>query len=190
MGDKNLEKDDFFREKITAGKSGYIDLKIFLNCNKIKKMGIDVKTIAEACTGSDHVEISKDKKMIRRKDNKELPAKSESLKKRVAKAAEKANGTVDKSLGKKVLDEEEAEVVARDEAGRILFVPEDFDMENTLILHFKTTDIKEKEDENYKVQWKDIEKLVKSDFDKIKVVYSRADKYEGHLAVSTFKSAK
>jgi hypothetical protein len=82
MGDKNLEKDDFFRDKITAGKSGYIDLKMFLNCNKIKKMGIDVRTIVEACTGSDQVEISKDKKMIRRKDNKELPAKSGSLKKR------------------------------------------------------------------------------------------------------------
>jgi len=71
-----------------------------------------------------------------------------------------------------------------------MFIPEDFDMENTLILHFKTNDKNEKEDENYKVQWKDIEKLVKADYDKIKVVYSRADKYEGHLAISTFKSSK
>lgn len=140
LGDKNLEKDDFFRDKITAGKSGYIDLKLFLNCNKIKKMGIDVKMIVEACSDSKEVEISKDKKMIRRSNNKELPTKSGSLKKRDAKAAEKEESKGDKSLGKKVLNEEEAEVVARDEQGRILFVPEDFDMENTLILHFKTGD--------------------------------------------------
>ena len=61
-------------------------------------------------------------------------------------------------------------------------------MENTLILHFKTAD--QKADEEYKVQWKDIENLVKDGYDKVKVTYSRADKYEGHLAVSKFKSSK
>lgn len=63
-------------------------------------------------------------------------------------------------------------------------------MENTLILHFETKDIDKEKDEKYKVSWKDIEVLVKKDFDKVKVTYSRGDKYDGHLAVSTFKSSK
>ena len=45
-------------------------------------------------------------------------------------------------------------------------------------------------DEDYKVAWKDIENLVKADYDAVKVTYSRADKYEGHLAISTFKASK
>ena len=151
LGDKNLSKDDFFRDKITSGKGGYIDLKLFLNCNKIKSMGIDVKMIVEACSESKEVEVSKDKKMIRRLDNKELPAKTGSMKKRDSKANGKEESKAEK-LGKKVLDEEEAEVVARDDMGRIMFIPEDFDMENTLILHFKTDDQAEgDEDKNYKV---------------------------------------
>ena len=63
-------------------------------------------------------------------------------------------------------------------------------MENTLILHFETKDQNKEEDENYKVAWKDMENLVKAEYNKVKVVYSRADKYEGHLAISTFKSSK
>lgn len=89
MGDKNLSKDDFFRDKITAGKGGYIDMKLFLNCNAIKKLGSEIKDIVEACKDSKNVEISKDKKMIRRTANKELPAKTGSMKKRDSKAQEK-----------------------------------------------------------------------------------------------------
>ena len=86
LGDKNLGRDDFFRDKITASKSGYIDLKLFLNCNKIKNMGINIQQIIDACSDSKEVEISKDKKMIRRTGNKELPAKTGSIRKRDVKA--------------------------------------------------------------------------------------------------------
>lgn len=71
-----------------------------------------------------------------------------------------------------------------------MFVPQDFDMENTLIINFKTDDQKKDDDENYKISWKDIESLVKSNYDKVKVTYSRSDKYEGQLAVSTFKASR
>ena len=54
--------------------------------------------------------------------------------------------------------EEPAEALERDEKGRLIFCQNDF--ENTLIVHFKTTDIDEKEDENYKVSWKDLEKHI------------------------------
>lgn len=40
------------------------------------------------------------------------------------------------------------------------------------------------------MSWKDIEVLVKDEYNKVKVTYSRGDKYEGHLAVSTYKSSK
>jgi len=32
--------------------------------------------------------------------------------------------------------------------------------------------------------------LIKEHFDKLKVVYTRADKYEGHLAISSYKCNK
>ena len=36
----------------------------------------------------------------------------------------------------------------------------------------------------------DFEKLIKQDFDKLKVVYTRADKFEGHIAISSYKCNK
>ena len=81
-----MSNEDFFREKIAATKSGFIDLKLFLNCNKVKNMCIDVQDIVDACGDSEAVEVSKDKKMIRRVKNKELPARNEKGKKRDNKA--------------------------------------------------------------------------------------------------------
>jgi hypothetical protein len=40
------------------------------------------------------------------------------------------------------------------------------------------------------VNWKDFEILIKENFDGLKVVYSRADKYEGQIAISSFKHNK
>lgn len=64
------------------------------------------------------------------------------------------------------------------------------DFENTIIVHFKTEDVDEKADENYKINWKELESYIREKFDQIKVVYSRSDKYEGHLAISTYKLHK
>lgn len=89
LGDTNLAKDDFFRQKIKDHKDGYVKFEVFLNCNKIKKMGLDIKKMKEACVGSDDVELSKDGSMVRRKDNKELPAQTGSIKKRESKAMSK-----------------------------------------------------------------------------------------------------
>lgn len=57
-------------------------------------------------------------------------------------------------------------------------------------MHFKTNDIDEKADEDYKINWKDIEFRIKANFDQVKVVYSRSDKYDGHLAISQYKMNK
>ena len=53
LGDLNLAKDDFFREKINSTKTGYVAISTFLNCNKIKKMNLSEAKIAEACADSD-----------------------------------------------------------------------------------------------------------------------------------------
>lgn len=141
LSDKNLSNEDFFREKITASKAGYIDLKLFLNCNKVKNMGIDMEEIIDACTDSQSVEISKDKKMIRRMKNKELPPRNEKGKKRDAKNQQKEGAKAENAEANGDGGaEEDGEVVKRDEKGRIEFVPHDFDLENTLILHFITKD--------------------------------------------------
>lgn len=78
--------------------------------------------------------------------------------------------------------------VERNELGQIIFVQQDF--ENTLIVHFKTTDIDEAADTEYKVNWKDLSKVISDKLDQIKVVYSRGDKYEGDIAVSSYKLDK
>ena len=182
LGDANLAKDDFFRDKIKSNKEGYIELAVFLNCNNIKKMKIDTGKIAEAITDSTDVELSKDKKMVRRTGNKELPAQTGSLKKRETKAKVKEEE-------KKAVEElPEDFKVERDEKGRIIFDTKDF--ENALIVHFSTKDQDEKADADYKVSWKDLENLIKDEFDKLKAVYSRADKYEGDLAISSYKYCK
>jgi len=64
------------------------------------------------------------------------------------------------------------------------------DFENPIILAFKTTDVDEKADEEYKVNWKDFEAYIKEHYDQIKIVYSRGDKYDGHLAVSSHRTNK
>ena len=114
LSDKNLANEDFFREKIAAGKGGYIDLKLFLNCNKVKNMGIDLQEIIDACADSATVEISKDKKMIRRMKNQELPPRSEKGKKRDVKGQEKEDKKNENAEGKEngaVNGDEDGEVV-------------------------------------------------------------------------------
>lgn len=44
LGDENLAKDDFFRDLILKNqKTGYINISVFLNCNKIKKLSVGEK---------------------------------------------------------------------------------------------------------------------------------------------------
>jgi len=40
LGDVNLARDKFFRERIAENKEGWIDMKHFLNCNNIKAMKV------------------------------------------------------------------------------------------------------------------------------------------------------
>lgn len=52
-----------------------------------------------------------------------------------------------------------------------------------MIIHFKT----ESKEPEFKVNWKEVEKAVRSAYPKLKLVYSRADQYEGDLAISSHR---
>ena len=188
FGDTNLARDEFFRDMIKSGKDGYIEIGAILKCNKIKHLGVNkASQVVAALKGSQAVEVSKDGLKIRRTGNASLPDKVDTpVKKRDAKAEEKKAATTNGNS--KEEEVKEAEPVQRDEQGRIIFCLADF--ENTLIVHYKTEDKDEEADKDYKVSWKDLESYIKEHLDQIKVVYSRADKYEGDLAISSHKLNK
>jgi hypothetical protein len=120
LGDENLSKDDFFRDQILKNpKTGYINLSVFLNCNKIKKLNITEMQIVDACKDSALLEFNKELTQIRRKNNKELPTQVASLKKRDQKANDKSENAKKDSNG--VQAEEKDEPVQRDEMGRVIF---------------------------------------------------------------------
>jgi len=180
LGDLNLQKDDFFRDLIESSKDGYVDIAYILKCNKIKKLGVNkAAQVVTACKASKDVEFSADGNKVRRTENKALPEKTESKKKRDAKADDKKAA---KDANGKAAQDEDYVPVERDDHGRVIFCLQDF--ENPIIVHFKTDDQDAKADEDYKLNWKDLENYIKDKFDQIKVVYSRSDKYEGHIAVS------
>jgi len=62
----------------------------------------------------------------------------------------------------------------------VVLAEKDFD--NPLIIHFKVTGLEK--DEEFKVDWKEVERTVKDQFKGLKLVYSRADATEGHIAFS------
>lgn len=69
-----------------------------------------------------------------------------------------------------------------DERGNPILVNLDF--ENPIIIHFKTPVTDDKE---YKVNWKDVESTVRKACPRLKIVYSRADQFEGDLALSSHR---
>ena len=73
LSDKNLEHDSFFHQKISEDPNGYLDLDFLLKCNKIKNAGWTINEIKEGIKLSEIIELDKEEKKVRRKDNKPLP---------------------------------------------------------------------------------------------------------------------
>ncbi len=91
---------------------------MFLNCNKIKEMKVKAPEIVEALEGSDKVEVSEDKKKVRRVGNTDLPPKpvkeaKAAGKKRDNKANDKEEAKEEKKQGEEVEAPAEAELDAR-----------------------------------------------------------------------------
>jgi len=175
LSDKNLTIDKFFNEKLSEGKDGWMDLSLILNCNKVKQLKLKngAADVAEAIKDSTEVELSADNNKIRRKGGKSVP---ELAKKRDSKAAEKD----DKKEEKK---QEEDKLPELDIRGNPILSNADF--ENPIIIHFKTAATTA--DPTFKVNWKEVEQAVRRDYPRLKVVYSRADPFEGDLAISSHR---
>ena len=164
LSDTNLVKDKFFREQIQTDKEGYIAVSHFLNCNNVKNAKWTSEDILKACADSTQLEI-KDQ-TVRRAGNKALPEKVD--KKREQKAE-----------GKKEEAQQEDEF---DEDGKVILVEKDFD--NPIIVTYAA---EVKEGEEFKVDWKQVEKTVKENYPKLKLIYSRMDEHGGHVAFSQLR---
>jgi len=174
LSDTNLKGDEFFHSKISADPEGWLDITFLLNCNKIKILKAKAGDIAKAVADSKTVELSPDKKKLRRKGNKELPALSKG--KRQAKASSKEEE-------KKQKGEEEKKEEAPGELREV-------DYQNPLIVHFETEEKADDKKGGFKTQWKDIEAAVKERYPSLKLLYSRADEHHGQFAFSTVKLDK
>ena len=73
LSDENLQHDSFFHKKISEDPNGYLDLEFFLKCNKCKNAGWTLDDIKNGIKLSDKIELDKEEKKVRRKDNKALP---------------------------------------------------------------------------------------------------------------------
>ena len=73
LSDTNLEHDSFFHKKISEDPNGYLDLELLLKCNKCKNAGWTLDDIKTGIKLSDNIELDKEEKKVRRKDNKPLP---------------------------------------------------------------------------------------------------------------------
>lgn len=73
LSDTNLVSDEFFHSKILENSEGYIDVSLFLNCNKIKKLNSTKEDLVEAIKTSTEVELNSSGDKVRRLANKSLP---------------------------------------------------------------------------------------------------------------------
>ena len=101
LSDENLKGDEFFNNLIKTSADGFVDISHFLNCNKIKRLGIKTEEIVNAVKASSLLELSADDSKIRRKGNKPVPELS-LLKKKITretdgKSAEKKSKENDKT---------------------------------------------------------------------------------------------
>lgn len=177
LSDANLARDKFFNDKFReAGAAGWIDLQNILNCNKVKAMP-EVKSAADiiaAVATSTEVEVNESGTKIRRKGDKPVPTLSAASKKRDFKAGDKEEQKDEKR--------DADGLPALDERGNPLLSNNDF--ENPIIVHFKTPVT---QGGDFKVSWKDVETTVRKQFPRLKIVYSRADTFEGDLALSSHR---
>lgn len=74
ISDQNLKNDKFFYEKIGADAEGWLDLKLILECNKMKAMKATQELVLEALQNSSvEVRVTNCSAAVRRPGNKVLP---------------------------------------------------------------------------------------------------------------------
>lgn len=73
LSDENLKKDNFFSEKISSDPNGYVDLDLFLKCNKIIKAKWTKDDLIQGIKLSTIIELDDKSSRVRRKNNPPLP---------------------------------------------------------------------------------------------------------------------
>lgn len=65
MSAVNLEKDKFMREQTENGEDNFINVDIFMNCNRIKQLGISSDDLLACCSVSPFLTVDFEKKGIK-----------------------------------------------------------------------------------------------------------------------------
>jgi hypothetical protein len=73
LSDDNLRYDKFFHEKISADSEGWLEMRIILECNKMKIMKATKEDVLSALKGS-KLEVKEGGDALRRPGNHKLPA--------------------------------------------------------------------------------------------------------------------
>lgn len=73
LSDENLAKDHFFHEIISSDGNGYVDLDLFVKCNKIIKAKWTKDNLIEGIKSSSIIELDDILSKVRRKNNPPLP---------------------------------------------------------------------------------------------------------------------
>ena len=73
LTDTNLTNDEFFHSKISEDSEGYVEIGLFLNCNKVKKLNVTKEDILKALKLSQELELNSTEDKVRRKGNMPLP---------------------------------------------------------------------------------------------------------------------
>lgn len=66
LSDANLQKDRFLMQQMTSCAGGYIDLDVFLRCNKILSLTSDIEVLTNAVATSKTLVVDKEKKRVSR----------------------------------------------------------------------------------------------------------------------------
>lgn len=72
LSDENLRYDKFFHDKISESGEGWLELSLVMSCNKMKAMKSSIEDVLASLDGS-KIEISADKKSVRRPGKASLP---------------------------------------------------------------------------------------------------------------------
>ena len=73
LSDDNLQHDEFFHNKISENKEGYLPLDLITSCKKVKDANWTLDEIISAINASEYLELDSTSNFLRRKNNKQLP---------------------------------------------------------------------------------------------------------------------
>ena len=170
LSDKNLRSDHFFHEKISSHPEGFLEIKLLLNCNKIRKCGATISDVVSEIEKSAELELNTAKTFVRRMNNRELPPLELKTRPKRRKDEEQKK-------------EQDAEGPTKEEEDPLKLTEADFNAPIVLVVSLASG-----KEEETKISRKDLEEAISAKHPRLKVIYSRIKSHEGHVAVSKVKT--